>query len=112
MTKIKIIAILLSMCFLVSCGTMAKPKNQNQSLAVAVTEFNNVVEVYVQNMSAIEDDNVRAEIRKCLFMASTALDAWRIMLEDKSGDPYEHQVRVRLLMAKVVNLIYQIAGDE
>ena len=111
MTKIKIIAILLSLCFVVSCGTMVKPENQKEAYLVALTEFNNVVEVYVQNMNAIEDQNVRTEIRKYLFMASTALDGWKIMLDTKS-DPYEQQVRVKMLMSKAIELIYQIMGDE
>ena len=111
MTKIRIIAILLSMCFLVSCGTMIKPESEQEAYLVALTEFNNIVEVYVQNMNAIEDQEVRSEIRKCLFMASTALDGWKIMLET-GGDAYEQQVRVKMLTAKAIELIYQILGDE
>ena len=111
MTKIRIIAILLSCCFAVSCGTMIKPENEHEAYLVALTEFNNLAEVYIQNMHSIEDLELRNEIRKTLFLANTALDAWKIMLE-RDGDPYEHQIRVKLLMGKAIELIYQIIGDE
>lgn len=111
MPKTRIAVILLSVVFLFSCTHMIKPENPKEVYLVALTEYNNLLELYAGNAAALTNDKTKAEINGAFLLASDALDAWHLAIT-MGNDPYEQQIKVKAIMSKLIEMVFKVMGDK
>ena len=104
---IRIIAIILSLLFVVSCANIITPQNPKETYLVALTEYNNLLELYVKNKASIDDADLKAEVKGYFMAASDALDAWEMALM-MGDDTYKNQITTSQLMSKLMDVIFKV----
>lgn len=109
----RLIYLFIVVCFAVSvigCHQLGiiKPENPKEAYLVALTEYNNLLELYLKNRDApFVVESLKDEIEANFEKGSDILDAWWIALD--IGERFqEKEVEFDILMQDIIKLVFKV----
>ena len=108
----KLLPVIISICliavFFTGClfAPVIKPETPKETYLVALTEYNNLLELYVKNKPMIQDEGLKEDAKELFKKAGLALDVWHTALTSNVGI-YEGQIRASQVMSELTTLIIQ-----
>ena len=106
----RLIVMLMAIVFITGCAAFApviKPETPKEAYLVALTEYNNLLELYVKNKPLLQDEDLKAEAAKLFKNTSDILDVWLLAVDSNIG-VYEGQIRASQAMSQLTDIIIKV----
>lgn len=109
----KSILIAIVLALVVGCAGFApviQPETPKEAYLVALTEYNNLLELYAKNLPLLKDEALRIEASKLFWDASRLLDVWLIALNADTG-VYEGQIKASKVLSELTTIIIRVLEE-
>ena len=103
----KLIILFMLMAMVSGCANIIKPETSKETYLVALTEYNNLLELYVKNSAQIKDIKLKADANVLFLAGSDALDAWSLVIS-MGEDDYEQKLTTNQIMSKLIDIVFRV----
>ena len=83
-----IVAIISLSILFTSCTTFQKPENHREAYLVAITQYNNLAELYLRNEAKITDREIKDQIKGAFIKGDLALSMWKLAITKGENTVY------------------------